>query len=33
MGLVFAALDKACIADLFAPIIALIFGKPSFGAL
>ncbi len=30
---VFAALVKALIADLITPIIALIFGKPDFGAL
>jgi large conductance mechanosensitive channel len=30
---VFAALVKAFVADLITPIIALIFGKPSFGAL
>ena len=33
MGAVFAALVKAFIADLITPIIALIFGKPNFGAL
>lgn len=33
MALVFAALVKALIADLITPIIALIFGQPSFGAL
>ncbi len=33
MGVVFAALMKAFIADLITPIIALIFGKPNFGAL
>jgi large conductance mechanosensitive channel len=33
MGIVFAALMKAFIADLITPIIALIFGKPNFGAL
>ncbi len=30
---VFAAVVKALIADLITPIIALIFGKPNFGAL
>ncbi len=30
IGVVFAALLKAFIADLITPIIALIFGKPSF---
>jgi large conductance mechanosensitive channel len=30
---VFATLVKAFIADLITPIIALIFGKPNFGAL
>jgi large conductance mechanosensitive channel len=30
MGVVFAALLKAFIADLITPIIALIFGKPNF---
>lgn len=30
---VFAALVKALVADLITPIIALIFGKPNFGAL
>ncbi len=29
----FAALVKAFIADLITPIVALIFGKPSFGKL
>jgi large conductance mechanosensitive channel len=33
IGSVFAALVKAFIADLITPIIALIFGKPNFGAL
>jgi large conductance mechanosensitive channel len=33
IGAVFAALVKAFIADLITPIIALIFGKPNFGAL
>src|ERR1700716_4212159 len=33
IGAVFAALVKAFIADLLTPIIALIFGKPDFGAL
>ncbi len=33
MGLVFAALLKAFIADLITPIIALIFGQPSFADL
>jgi large conductance mechanosensitive channel len=33
MALVFAAVVKALIADLITPIIALIFGQPSFGAL
>jgi large conductance mechanosensitive channel protein len=33
IGVVFAALVKAFIADIITPIIALIFGKPNFGAL
>ena len=33
MGLVFAAVVKAFIADLITPIIALIFGKPDFAGL
>jgi large conductance mechanosensitive channel len=33
IGVVFAALIKAFIADLITPIIALIFGQPSFGSL
>jgi large conductance mechanosensitive channel len=33
MAVVFAAVVKALIADLITPIIALIFGQPSFGAL
>ena len=33
MGVVFAALLKAFIADLITPIIALIFGQPSFSDL
>ena len=33
MGLVFAAVVKAFVADLITPIIALIFGKPSFEGL
>jgi large conductance mechanosensitive channel len=33
MGVVFAALMKAFIADLITPIIALIFGKPNFANL
>jgi large conductance mechanosensitive channel len=33
MGVVFAALLKAFIADLITPIIALIFGKPDFSSL
>jgi large conductance mechanosensitive channel len=33
MATVFALLVKAFIADLITPIIALIFGKPDFGAL
>ncbi len=33
IGAVFAALVKSFIADLITPIIGLIFGKPSFGAL
>ena len=33
IGAVFATLMKAFIADLIPPIIALIFGKPNFGAL
>jgi large conductance mechanosensitive channel len=33
IGAVFAALVKAFIADLITPIIALVFGEPSFQAL
>ena len=33
MGVVFAALLKAFIADLITPIIALVFGKPNFSNL
>jgi len=33
IGLVFAAVIKALIADLITPIIALIFGQPNFGDL
>jgi large conductance mechanosensitive channel len=33
MGVVFAALLKAFIADIITPIIALIFGQPSFSNL
>jgi large conductance mechanosensitive channel len=33
MAIVFAAVVKAFIADIITPIIALIFGKPDFGAL
>jgi large conductance mechanosensitive channel len=33
IGVVFAALVKAFIADLITPIIGLIFGKPDFGQL
>jgi large conductance mechanosensitive channel len=33
MGVVFAALLKAFIADLITPIIALIFGQPNFETL
>ena len=33
LGVVFAALVKAFIADLITPIIALIFGKPDFESL
>ncbi|HEY5429447.1 MAG TPA: large conductance mechanosensitive channel protein MscL [Solirubrobacteraceae bacterium] len=33
IGVVFAALLKAFIADLITPIIALIFGQPDFSAL
>jgi large conductance mechanosensitive channel len=33
MGVVFAALLKAFIADLITPIIALVFGEPEFGEL
>jgi large conductance mechanosensitive channel len=33
VGTAFAAVVKALVADLLTPIIALIFGKPSFGAL
>jgi large conductance mechanosensitive channel len=33
IGIVFAALVKAFIADIITPIIALIFGKPNFESL
>ena len=33
LGTAFAAAVKALVADLLTPIIALIFGKPEFGAL
>src|SRR5438132_8577236 len=33
IGVAFAAVVKALVADLLTPIIALIFGKPDFGAL
>src|ERR1700756_291435 len=33
IGLAFAAVVKALIGDIITPIIALIFGKPDFGAL
>ena len=33
VGLAFTALVKALVSDLLTPIIALIFGKPNFGAL
>jgi large conductance mechanosensitive channel len=33
VGTAFAALVKALVTDLLTPIIALIFGKPNFGAL
>jgi large conductance mechanosensitive channel len=33
IGTAFAAVVKALVADLLTPIIALIFGKPNFGAL
>jgi large conductance mechanosensitive channel len=33
IGTAFAAVVKALVADILTPIIALIFGKPSFGAL
>ena len=33
IGTAFAAVVKALVADLLTPIIALIFGKPDFGAL
>jgi large conductance mechanosensitive channel protein len=33
MAMVFTEVVKALIADLITPIIALIFGKPNFGAL
>jgi large conductance mechanosensitive channel len=33
IGAAFAAVVKALVADLLTPIIALIFGKPNFGAL
>lgn len=33
IGVVFAALVKAFIADLITPIIGLIFGQPNFGGL
>jgi large conductance mechanosensitive channel protein len=33
VGTAFSAVVKALVADLLTPIIALIFGKPNFGAL
>jgi large conductance mechanosensitive channel len=33
LGTAFAALVKAAVDDILTPIIALIFGKPNFGAL
>jgi large conductance mechanosensitive channel len=33
LGTAFAALIKALVSDILTPIIALIFGKPNFGAL
>jgi large conductance mechanosensitive channel len=33
IGTAFVALVKALVADILTPIIALIFGKPDFGAL
>jgi large conductance mechanosensitive channel len=33
VGVAFGAVIKALVADLLTPIIALIFGKPDFGAL
>jgi large conductance mechanosensitive channel len=33
IGTAFVALVKALVADILTPIIALIFGKPNFGAL
>jgi large conductance mechanosensitive channel len=33
LGIAFGAVVKALVADLLTPIIALIFGKPDFGAL
>jgi large conductance mechanosensitive channel len=33
IGTAFAAVVKALVADLLTPVIALIFGKPNFGAL
>jgi large conductance mechanosensitive channel len=33
VGTAFAAVVKALVADLLTPVIALIFGKPNFGAL
>jgi large conductance mechanosensitive channel len=33
VGTAFAALVKALVSDLLTPIIAMIFGKPDFGAL
>ncbi len=33
LGTAFAAVVKSLVADLLTPIIALIFGKPDFGAL
>jgi large conductance mechanosensitive channel len=33
VGVAFGAVVKALVADLLTPIIALIFGKPDFGAL
>ena len=33
LGIAFGAVIKALVADILTPIIALIFGKPDFGAL